>query len=46
MKAIHKQDKEIFDLKKEERRQVMVFVDASNIIYGCNRAGWKMDFEK
>jgi len=22
------------------------FIDASNIIYGCTRAGWKMDFEK
>jgi len=47
MRAVQKQDKEIFDLiKKEEKRQVIVFVDASNIIYGCNRAGWKMDFKK
>ena len=38
MAAIQKQD--------EEKRRVMAFVDASNIIYGCNRAGWKMDFEK
>lgn len=26
--------------------KVYVFIDAANIIYGCNRAGWKMDFEK
>jgi uncharacterized LabA/DUF88 family protein len=22
------------------------FIDASNVIYGCSRAGWKMDFKK
>ena len=26
--------------------KVYVFIDASNIIYGCNDAGWKMDLEK
>ena len=26
--------------------KVYVFIDAANIIYGCNGAGWKMDFEK
>ena len=31
---------------QREDKEVMVFVDASNIIYGCKRAGWKMDFEK
>jgi uncharacterized LabA/DUF88 family protein len=25
---------------------VYVFIDASNIIYGCKDAGWKMDFKK
>lgn len=28
------------------RRKIYVFIDAANIIYGCNDAGWKMDFEK
>lgn len=47
MKIIQKQDKEIFaSVKGEDGRQITVFIDASNIIYGCNRAGWKMDFEK
>jgi len=23
-----------------------VFIDAANIIYGCGKVGWKMDFEK
>ncbi len=27
-------------------RKTIVFIDASNIMYGCTRAGWKMDFEK
>lgn len=27
-------------------RKVYVFIDASNIIYGCNDTGWKMDFVK
>lgn len=26
--------------------KVYVFIDAANIIYGCGRVGWKMDFEK
>jgi len=26
--------------------KIYAFIDASNIIYGCTRAGWKMDFEK
>lgn len=47
MENIQEQDKEIFThIKEEEKRQIIIFVDASNIIYGCNRAGWKMDFEK
>jgi len=28
----------------EER--TFVFIDAANIIYGCGKAGWKMDFKK
>ena len=35
---------EITNLKQNKR--VFVFIDASNIMYGCTRAGWKMDFEK
>lgn len=27
-------------------RSVYVFIDASNIIYGCRGSGWKMNFEK
>jgi len=23
-----------------------IFIDAANIIYGCGKTGWKMDFEK
>lgn len=26
--------------------QNFVFIDASNIIYGCKKSGWKMDFKK
>ena len=32
--------------KKQKKKKIYVFIDASNIIYGCTRAGWKMDFEK
>lgn len=32
--------------KQNNEKQMYVFIDASNIIYGCNDAGWKMDFEK
>ena len=47
MKTIQAQDREISTFVGQEHRvRLMVFVDASNIIYGCNRAGWKMDFEK
>lgn len=27
-------------------KQIIVFIDAANIIYGCGKAGWKMDFKK
>ncbi len=30
----------------KENTKTYAFIDASNIIYGCTRAGWKMDFEK
>lgn len=30
----------------KENIKTYAFIDASNIIYGCTRAGWKMDFEK
>lgn len=35
-------------MKRKQRRekQIIAFIDAANIIYGCKRAGWKMDFEK
>jgi len=33
-------------MNKENQIKAYVFIDASNIIYGCNDAGWKMDFEK
>lgn len=33
-------------MNKKGKARVYVFIDASNIIYGCNNAGWKMDFEK
>ncbi|MBI3335119.1 MAG: NYN domain-containing protein [Candidatus Portnoybacteria bacterium] len=32
--------------KSDGEKQVIVFIDAANIIYGCRRVGWKMDFEK
>ena len=28
------------------KSKIYAFIDASNIIYGCTRAEWKMDFEK
>lgn len=31
---------------KTKASKIYGFIDASNIIYGCTRAGWKMDFEK
>jgi uncharacterized LabA/DUF88 family protein len=30
----------------KENTKTYAFIDASNIIYGYTRAGWKMDFEK
>ena len=32
--------------KKGQKPTVFAFIDASNIIYGSARHGWKMDFEK
>jgi len=32
--------------EKPKEEKIYAFIDASNIIYGCTRAGWKMDFEK
>lgn len=32
--------------KPVKKRQTYVFIDASNIIYGCRRAGWKVDYQK
>src|SRR3989344_6558000 len=29
-----------------KQKTTFVFIDASNILYGCTRAGWKIDFEK
>jgi len=32
--------------KQLANSKVYVFIDASNIIYGCRHSGWRMDFEK
>lgn len=32
--------------KKKNNQPTYVFIDASNIIYGCNSKKWKMDFKK
>jgi len=31
---------------RKSKRATYVFIDASNIIYGCSNQGWKMDFQK
>jgi len=31
---------------KKSFKKTYAFIDASNIIYGCNSQGWKMDFAK
>jgi uncharacterized LabA/DUF88 family protein len=33
-------------VKKNNRLRTIVFIDASNIIYGCRNEGWKVDFKK
>ena len=33
-------------LKKTEGKLTYVFIDATNIIYGAKRLGWKVDFKK
>jgi len=33
-------------IKNQNNKNNYAFIDAANIIYGCGRAGWKMDFEK
>lgn len=30
----------------KQSKTVFAFIDATNIIYGCGSAGWKVDFEK
>ena len=33
-------------VRKRKQSKTYVFIDASNIIYGCGEAGWKMDYAK
>ena len=33
-------------LKKIHNNNTHVFIDATNIIYGASRLGWKVDFKK
>lgn len=40
------ENKEFKKQRARKKKHIIVFIDAANIIYGCARAGWKMDFEK
>jgi len=33
-------------IKSQKNKVVYVFIDATNIIYGCRNAGWRVDFKK